>query len=82
MANLAPFCTCSATNCPNHPTNHDQGCTLCIIKNLKRGEIPGCFFNQVDASYPGPDYYYADFARLVAEKQGCAGCGACEKTEE
>lgn len=66
---LSPFCTCKSLSCPNHPANHDQGCAPCIRKNLDRGEIPACFFNQVDETYPGPTYFYADFARLVQQKQ-------------
>ena len=38
-----PFCTCPDTKCPNHPSNHDKGCTPCIAKNLAQREIPGCF---------------------------------------
>lgn len=46
--NLSEFCTCKDTDCPLHPSNHDKGCSLCIAKNLKLGEIPNCFFNLVD----------------------------------
>lgn len=66
------FCTCTATDCPNHPVNHDQGCSLCILKNLTRKEIPGCFFNTIDHEKPTKDWYYEDFAALVeaAKKDG------------
>lgn len=47
MANTH-FCTCTEYNCPHHPENHQKGCDSCIQKNLKRGEIPSCFFNQID----------------------------------
>lgn len=42
------FCTCEDTNCPLHPSNHDKGCNLCIAKNLKKGEIPTCFFKKIN----------------------------------
>ena len=34
------MCTCTNMGCPNHPRNHDRGCTPCIEKNLTRHEIP------------------------------------------
>lgn len=43
MENLSKFCTCRDLKCPFHPTNHSKGCSLCIAKNLKEGEIPSCF---------------------------------------
>ncbi len=42
------FCTCEDTDCPLHPSNHDKGCNLCIAKNLKKGEIPTCFFKKIN----------------------------------
>ncbi len=42
------FCTCEDSNCPLHPSNHDKGCNLCIAKNLKKGEIPTCFFKKIN----------------------------------
>ena len=45
------FCTCEDTNCPLHPSNHDKGCNLCIAKNLKKGEIPTCFFKKINFDY-------------------------------
>ena len=68
MPNLSPFCTCTDEKCPCHPSNHDQGCTLCVLKNQQRGEIPSCFFKMVDPEYRGPGYYIQDFANLVAAK--------------
>ena len=47
MENLSKFCTCRDLKCPFHPTNHNKGCSLCIAKNLKEGEIPSCFFNKL-----------------------------------
>lgn len=69
MANLSPFCPCSDLACPNHPANHSEGCTRCIIKNLELGEIPTCFFKKADPNYAGPGYFFKDFAKLVAEKE-------------
>lgn len=45
MANNSPFCTCTHLSCKLHPANHDKGCSPCIEKNLKTGEIPSCYFN-------------------------------------
>ena len=42
------FCTCEDTNCPLHPSNHDKGCNLCIAKNLKKGDMPTCFFKKIN----------------------------------
>jgi len=42
------FCTCEDFNCPNHPSNHNQGCALCIKKNLELNEIPSCFFKKIN----------------------------------
>lgn len=66
--NLSEFCTCKDTDCPLHPSNHDKGCSLCIAKNLKLGEIPNCFFNLVDKEKKSTDYKFADFARLVLDE--------------
>ncbi len=60
-------CTCKDTKCPNHPSNHDNGCTLCIIKNLKRKEIPSCFFNMLDGAENVTGYGFEDFAKLVLQ---------------
>ena len=43
------FCTCEDTNCPLHPSTHDKGCNLCIAKNLKKGEMPTCFFKKINS---------------------------------
>lgn len=73
MANLSAFCTCTDVKYPCHPSNHDQGCTLCIAKNQKQGEIPSCFFKKVDPEYRGPGYLMEDFADLVARKRPKSG---------
>ena len=65
MENNVPFCTCGDTACPNHPANHSDGCTLCIAKNLRLGEIPSCFFHKADPEYRGPGYTMEDFAKLI-----------------
>ena len=64
------FCTCTNTRCSHHPENHADGCTRCVEKNLNRGEIPSCFFNKLDSRGVRANYKFADFARLVMEKQG------------
>lgn len=72
MRDPKEFCTCTDHSCPYHPTNHDQGCSLCIQKNLKLKEIPGCFFNDIDCEKPTGEWHYQDFAALVnkAVKEG------------
>lgn len=61
----APFCTCTDTACPCHPTNHDKGCTPCISKNLAQREIPSCFFKKAGGVKPTKDWYFEDFAALM-----------------
>ncbi|MCR4884485.1 MAG: DUF6485 family protein [Clostridiales bacterium] len=60
-----PFCTCTDTNCPFHPTNHNQGCTPCIAKNLKEREVPSCFFATAGGEKPTPGWHFEDFAALI-----------------
>jgi hypothetical protein len=69
MENLSKFCTCRDLKCPFHPTNHSKGCSLCIAKNLKEGEIPSCFFNKVGNASGMESYYYEDFAKLVLKNK-------------
>lgn len=73
MPNVA-FCTCTDHSCPNHPSNHDRGCTPCIAKCLHQGEIPTCFFRDVSEDLlPGDeqDWTYRGFAEHVL-KHGTA----------
>ena len=63
------MCTCLDVSCPNHPANHDQGCTLCIAKNLKTGEIPSCFFHKAGSDESQSSYFFEDFAKLVLGKK-------------
>lgn len=63
------FCTCTDTSCPMNPANHDQGCTLCIEKNLKAGEIPSCFFVAVSGHDRQGSYIYEDFAGEVMRQK-------------
>ena len=65
MRDPKEFCTCTDTNCPCHPVNHDQGCNLCILKNLREKEIPSCFYHDIDREKPTENYHYEDFAALV-----------------
>ena len=68
------FCTCRDTKCPLNPVNHNKGCTPCIGKCLREGELPSCFFNAV-GPYRGPDadYTYKGFAQFVLEAgRSCA----------
>ena len=63
------FCTCTDKQCPNHPTNHQKGCTPCILKNLTLREIPSCFFHILETEHLIEGYSFSDFAELVLEKQ-------------
>ena len=65
MTEAKEFCTCTDYECPCHPANHGQGCTLCIRKNLSRKEIPSCFFHDIDCEKPTSGWHYEDFAALV-----------------
>ncbi|MEI3015478.1 MAG: DUF6485 family protein [Ruthenibacterium lactatiformans] len=70
------FCTCRDTKCPLNPVNHDRGCTPCIGKCLREGELPSCFFNAVAYREPDADYTYQGFAQLVLEaEQPVPACG-------
>ena len=63
------FCPCRNTACRCHPSNHEEGCSLCIEKELGKREIPSCFFDLVIA--PGEtveDCSIEAFARLVLER--------------
>lgn len=62
------ICTCTDLKCPLHPANHDKGCTPCISKNLKDGEIPSCFFKAVDANDKPNGYTMRDFAEYFNKK--------------
>ncbi len=64
MSNVV-FCTCNETGCPNHPTNHDKGCTPCIEKNLREREIPACFFKKAGGVKPTEGWHFEDFAALI-----------------
>ena len=65
MIDAKTFCTCQDRACPLHPANHEQGCTMCIRKCLRRKEIPSCFFRDIDHPKPTQDWHYEDFAALV-----------------
>lgn len=65
--NRKPVCTCRDQACPNHPSNHDCGCDLCILKCQTLGEIPSCFFRQVHDDLTGvEDFTFQGFADFVA----------------
>ena len=62
-------CTCTDLDCPFHPTNHDYGCDLCILKNMKEREIPSCFFNMVGNADELESFHFEDFADLVMKSR-------------
>lgn len=51
------YCKCDNLTCPLHPTNHIQGCNLCIKKNLKKKEIPTCFFKIINEDISGVEEF-------------------------
>ena len=60
------FCPCTDHSCAFHPSNHDQGCNLCVEDSLKCGELPKCFFLKVTDSIEGrTDWSFKAFAELV-----------------
>lgn len=64
------FCPCRNTGCRCHPFNHSRGCSLCIEKELRKREIPSCFWDFV--IQPGEtveDCSMEAFARRVLERQ-------------
>ncbi|MBQ3080474.1 MAG: hypothetical protein IJC48_10845 [Clostridia bacterium] len=65
MKNAREICTCTDTGCPNHPVNHEDGCTKCIIKNMREREIPSCFFHMLDIGDEQHGYSFEEFARMV-----------------
>jgi hypothetical protein len=70
---LAEFCTCTDLACPNHPSNHGEGCARCIRKCLTLREIPSCFFHSVGTGKPTRDWFYEDFSELVRKASGSRG---------
>jgi hypothetical protein len=69
MPGSASFCTCTDHDCKLHPVNHDQGCTPCIAKNLKKSEMPSCFFHKVSNDTSDvPEYTIEGFLRWAAGK--------------
>lgn len=74
MEQASHFCTCPDVDCPLHPGNHDQGCDLCIQKNLTAGEVPSCFFLQATTDLDAvQDFSREGFAALCLGEKGKAG---------
>ncbi len=65
----APFCTCTDHKCPLNPVNHDKGCNPCIVKNLKQGEIPSCFFHKAGIHEHLDSYTMESFANEVMKRK-------------
>ena len=68
--NTAPYCTCTDLACPMHPTRHNRGCTPCVVKNLKQGEIPSCFWRTFTTTKGRSDFSKEAFAKALLEKEG------------
>lgn len=69
MTKQGNFCTCDNLACPLHPTRYEKGCTPCIRKNLRLGEIPSCFFKLVENSETRTGDTFVDFARMVMKAE-------------
>lgn len=67
MNNWKSYCTCTDLDCPCHPSRHDQGCTPCVRKNQRQGEIPSCFFKLVEDRQKPDAYFFENFADWVKE---------------
>jgi len=64
------FCSCKDTTCKFHPSNHSNGCDLCIQKNLKLNEIPSCFFKLIsDDLSKVNDFSIEGFVKLYNSKK-------------
>lgn len=64
------FCPCDDYGCEFNPSNHDQGCTLCVEDSLKTREIPKCFYLQATDNIDGfEDWSFEHFAKLVLGKK-------------
>ncbi len=72
--NSAPFCTCDNYKCELNPVNHDQGCNLCMEKNLRKGVVPNCMFFAITKDKKPEGFTYVDFAHFVLDNTPCAGC--------
>ncbi len=63
------FCTCKNTDCKLHPSNHNEGCSPCIKKNLAAKHLPNCYFNLVTEDKSKiKGYGLKEFAELVIEE--------------
>ena len=72
MNPAADFCSCTNFKCKLHPTNHNDGCTPCIQKNLKTKEIPTCYFNLLPNVADRKGDSLLDFAKLVLDSEKSA----------
>lgn len=64
------FCTCPTTKCPHHPENHTEGCDRCIQKNLKKKEMPTCFFQAVDEDFSSvKEFSIKGFVEFYLQRQ-------------
>nr|WP_325296956.1 DUF6485 family protein [uncultured Dysosmobacter sp.] len=64
------FCPCKNTACRCHPSNHGQGCTPCMEKELRKREIPSCFWDFViEPGESVEDCSMEAFARRLLEKR-------------
>lgn len=69
---MSHFCTCTDHRCPfnpHNPENDGKGCDRCIVKCLKHGEIPSCFFKDINSGEKPEVYTYRGFADFVMKNQ-------------
>ena len=61
------FCTCTQIQCEKHPSS-TKGCDPCIQKNLELGEIPACFWINVENGVIGKTAYSVEnFTKFYQE---------------
>lgn len=67
------FCTCPVTNCPRHPSNHENGCDPCIADNIKKKKMPACMFRAVNEDVSEVrDYSIKGFVEFYRKQQETA----------
>lgn len=59
------FLSCRNLACTLHPARYGLGCSPCISKNLRLGEVPNRFFNALDPECERSGDTFADFAAQV-----------------
>lgn len=61
----AKICTCRDRDCPNHPVNHDQGCTPLHSEKPDPAGNSQLLFQPGGGTAGLDSFYFEDFARRV-----------------